>query len=56
MDKRHITASTDWWKENPREIVLVVFLLVGFAFFYMLPSQGWGIDPKPANAPVVAPK
>ena len=40
-------SQWDWWGENPAEIVLVVFLLAAFAFFYSLPSQGWGIDPNP---------
>lgn len=41
----------DWWGENPAEIILVVFTLAAFAFFYALPSQGWGIDPNP-NVPM----
>ena len=34
----------DWWRENPVEIILVVFILVLFFFFESLPPQGWGID------------
>lgn len=49
------SAAWDWWGENPAEIVLVVFLLTAFAFFYSLPSQGWGIDPNPnVSEPVIA--
>ncbi len=40
----------DWWGENPAEIVLVVFILVTFAFLVWLPPQGWGIDENPAAA------
>lgn len=57
MDKPqpHITGHEgptrwDWWGENPTEIVLLVFILVVFAFVLWLPPQGWGIDENPAAA------
>lgn len=32
----------DWWKENPVEIILVVFILV----LFLIPRTGCGITPK----------
>lgn len=31
----------DWWRENPVEIVLVVFIIV---LFFLVPWQGCGIS------------
>lgn len=43
----------DWWRENPREIVLVVFIIV---LFILAPWQGCGISEQeiePAEVTVV---
>lgn len=42
----------DWWRENPIEIILVIFILV---FFFAFPRQGCGItnaEAPPAQAVV----
>jgi hypothetical protein len=42
----------DWWRENPVEIILVIFILV---LFFAFPRQGCGITnngPSP-NQPAV---
>ena len=50
-EKEYIRSSGfgnwDWWKENPREIILLAFILVLFFFVEWLPPQGWGIDARP---------
>ncbi len=46
----------DWRKENPAEVVLVVFALT---FFLLLPRQGCGVTqtgPPGASAPPAAPQ
>ena len=32
----------DWWRENPAEVILLVFIL---AFFFLTPWAGCGITP-----------
>ena len=50
MKKPFIESVADsqwkWGKENPRELVLLAFIFVIFAFMMWLPPQGWGIDTR----------
>ncbi len=39
-------SQWNWKNENPRELVLVAFILMIFGFMMWLPAQGWGIDTR----------
>lgn len=48
---QHITSEQkpfhwDWWRENPREIILVIFVIV---LFMAVPWEGCGITQQPLD-------
>ncbi len=45
--KERKTIQWDWWRENPREIILVVFILV---LFIAVPWEGCGISEQVLNS------
>ena len=47
IEKERKTVYWDWWRENPVEIILVVFII---ALFALAPWEGCGLSEQPVDS------